>query len=106
MRSLADTGSPLHERGSDREHGKCREQHDRGRGVPPSTRHTDALGRFELEDGHQNSWGRTKRSLKILNEHLSPDTLLPFGTDTSSHRRHVLRGGVWHIDKVIHGARV
>jgi len=36
----------------------------------------DALGKCELEDAHQKSWERTKRSLKILNEYLSPDTLL------------------------------
>jgi integrase len=36
----------------------------------------DALSKCELEDAHQKSWERTKRSLKILNEYLSPDTLL------------------------------
>jgi integrase len=36
----------------------------------------DALKRCELEDSHQKSWDRTKRSLSILNEYLSADTLL------------------------------
>jgi integrase len=36
----------------------------------------DALKRCELEDSHQKSWDRTKRSLTILNEYLSADTQL------------------------------
>jgi integrase len=36
----------------------------------------DALKRCELEDSHQKSWDRTKRSLSILNEYLSADTQL------------------------------
>jgi hypothetical protein len=36
----------------------------------------DALSKCELANGHQKSWDRTKRSLKILNEYLPPDTLL------------------------------
>jgi integrase len=36
----------------------------------------DALAKCELEDSHQRSWDRTQRSLKILNEYISPDTPL------------------------------
>lgn len=36
----------------------------------------DALKQCELEDSHQKSWDRTKRSLSILNEYVSADTLL------------------------------
>jgi len=36
----------------------------------------DAVKRCELEDSHQKSWDRTQRSLKILNEYISPDTQL------------------------------
>jgi integrase len=36
----------------------------------------DALKRCELENSHQKSWDRTQRSLKILGEYLSPETLL------------------------------
>jgi integrase len=36
----------------------------------------DAVKRCELEDSHQKSWDRTQRSLKILNEYISSDTLL------------------------------
>lgn len=35
----------------------------------------DALKKCELEDSHQKSWERTRRSIKVLNEYIPPNTL-------------------------------
>ena len=54
-------------------------RHDLWRHIKLGEQHwtwADALSKCELEDGHQKSWDRTKRSLKILNEYLPADTLL------------------------------